>query len=449
MFKTTISVLFLISGLTGSAAALGLEEAVREGLRASSDLELMRAKKNEAGALLGEARSNRLPRLSVKSAYTRGDEPVYAFASAMKQGTFSMASMATINDPEPVSNYQASLEAGIPLFTGFAISKGIEMREAGARALDAASARAEAGVRFSLVHQWLTALLRKHLLETVDAAVADSEKELETADSLREKGMVLGSDYYAAEAILAGLKAYRSQWRRAYDLERERLNIMLGRPKETPFEPAGRLDEADYGVTPQNDYLSGALARREDLKAAGEAEKAAGAWASLQRNSVLPTVEAFGVLETNSERLSDFSSSNLYGVRLTLPIGDPGRSSRYRAAEARVDQQKAETVGLRRQAAREVASAWQNYMGAVESARDAALTHEKARRSLELFRPLYRQGRQSVMEVLRAEQSVLEAKAAWYENLFKINLFYAQLRLASETLDTSVVAEIASATAAD
>ncbi|MDQ7774294.1 MAG: TolC family protein [Elusimicrobiales bacterium] len=448
MFKTTISTLLLTAGLSGHAAALGLEEAVREGLRASSDLELMRAKKAEAGALLQEAKNNRLPRLAVRSAYTRGDEPVYAFASAMKQGTFSMASMATINDPEPASNYQASLEAGIPLFTGFAISRGIEMREAGARALDAASARAEAGVRFSVVHQWLTALLRRHLLATVEEAVADSEKEMKSADSLREKGMVLGSDYYAAEAILAGLKAYRSQWRRAYDLERERLNIMLGRPKDAAFEPAGRLDEADFKVGPQGDYLAGALERRADLKAAGEAEKAAAAWASLQKNSILPTVEAFGVLETNSERLSDFSSSNLYGVRLALPLGDPGRSSRRKAAEARIGQQRAEAGGLRRQAAGEVAAAWQNYMGAVESARDAALTHEKARQSLELFRPLYRQGRQSVMEVLRAERAVLEARAAWYENLFKINLFYAQLRLASETLDGSAVAEIASATAA-
>ncbi|KAF0125806.1 MAG: tolC [Elusimicrobia bacterium] len=449
MIKIAIFSYVLAAALPLQASALGLEEAVGEGLRASSDLELMRAKKEEAGALLGEAKNNRLPRLAVKSAYTRGDEPVYAFASAMKQGTFSMASMAAINDPEPASNYQASLEAGIPLFTGFAISRGIEMREAGARALDAASARAEAGVRFSVVHQWLTALLRRHLLDTVEEAVADSEKELEAADSLREKGMVLGSDYYAAEAILAGLKAYRSQWRRAYALERERLNIMLGRPKDTPFEPAGRLEEADFKVGPQNDYLSGALARRADLKAAGEAEKAAAAWASLQKNSILPVVEAFGVLETNSERLSAFSSSNLYGVRLTLPLGDPGYSARSRAASARLDQQRAGTAGLRRQTAGEVASAWQNYMGAVESARDAALTHEKARKSLDLFRPLYRQGRQSVMEVLRAERAVLEAKAAWYENLFKINLFYAQLRLASETLDTSAVGEIASATAAD
>lgn len=448
MFKIAIFPYVLAAALPLQASALGLEEAVREGLRASSDLELMRARKSEAGALLDEAKGNRLPRLAVKSAYTRGDEPVYAFASAMKQGTFSMASMATINDPEPVGNYQTSLEAGVPLFTGLAISKGIQMREAGARALDAASARAEAGVRFSLVHQWLTALLRRHLLDTVEAAVADSEKEMETADSLREKGMVLGSDYYAAEAILAGLKAYRSQWRRAYDLEREKLNIMLGRPKDAAFEPAGRLDEADFGVGAQNDYLAGALSGRADLKAAAEAEKAAGAWASLQKNSILPVVEAFGVLEANSASLSDFKSASLYGLRLTLPIGDPGWSARSRAASAGLRAQEAETAGLRRRAAAEVASAWQSYMGAVESARDAALTHEKARQSLELFRPLYRQGRQSVMEVLRAEQAVLEARAAWYENLFKINLFYAQLRLASETLDDKAVSEIASATAA-
>jgi outer membrane protein TolC len=66
----------------------------------------------------------------------------------------------------------------------------------------------------------------------------------------------------------------------------------------------------------------------------------------------------------------------------------------------------------------------------------------KAKQSLELFRPLYRQGRQSVLEVLRAQASVLQAEAAYYETLYKLNLYRAQALLASETLDTAAVKDI-------
>jgi hypothetical protein len=47
-----------------------------------------------------------------------------------------------------------------------------------------------------------------------------------------------------------------------------------------------------------------------------------------------------------------------------------------------------------------------------------------------------------VLEVLRAKASVLQAVAAYYETLYKLNLYHAQTLLASETLDAAAIKEM-------
>ncbi|MEK7745304.1 MAG: TolC family protein, partial [Elusimicrobiota bacterium] len=62
--------------------------------------------------------------------------------------------------------------------------------------------------------------------------------------------------------------------------------------------------------------------------------------------------------------------------------------------------------------------------------------------ALELFRPLYREGRQSVLDVLRAELALAQAEAAYLENLQALHASYAALRLAEGSFDDAAVAAI-------
>ena len=162
----------------------------------------------------------------------------------------------------------------------------------------------------------------------------------------------------------------------------------------------------------------------------------------MQKNSLLPVIEAFGSWETNSETLSDFKANRLLGLRLTISLGDPAYFAKKETARAEASMAASRLDEARKQVSVEVAGALNNYNAARESLPVAKETMEKARQSLELFRPLYRQGRQSVLEVLRAQSSVLQAEAAYYETLYKLNLFHAQTLLASETLDTAAVADM-------
>jgi cobalt-zinc-cadmium efflux system outer membrane protein len=440
--KNTLFAALMLTPLAGHAAAVTLQEAVEKGLKADNIIKEEAARVGGAEAGLRQARLSRLGGFKLNGMYTDGTDPVYAFATAMKQGTFGMASLATINDPSPARNYMAGIEAGVPLFTGFAISNAVKMGELGAGAARSGYERARSGVTFKITYQWLTVLLRKRLAALAADSVQAAETELRTAQMLKEKGMVLGSDYYGAEAILSTLRGYSVNWNKALATEKEKLAIAIGEDPSAGAEPAGELAEAAYTDKTREELGAAAAGGRRDIQALEKLAAVSRAAQDMQKNSVLPTVEAFGTWETNSESLSDFKSNRLVGLRMSIPLGDPAYFAKKDAAGAQAAMAASRVEEARRQAAVEVAEALDGYSAARESLPVAKETVEKARQSLELFRPLYRQGRQSVLEVLRAQASVLQAEAAYYETLYKLNLYHAQTLLASETLDAAAVKDM-------
>lgn len=433
-----LTVLTLLApAAAGAQTRLSLAEAVERGLRTDNIVKGEAARVSGARAGLSQARMSRYGGLKVKAMYTNGDDPVYAFATAMKQGSFSMASMATINDPDPARNYMAGIEAGVPLFTGFALSNAARMGQLGVEASQNGYERARSGISFKITYQWLTVLLRERLAALAGESVKAAEAELKTAQMLKDRGMVLGSDYYGAEAILSTLKGYKLNWDRALALEQERLGIAIGLPGGA--QAAGELLDPGY---PALERAGLDAAGRRDVLALEKLAEISRVAADSQKNSLLPAVEAFGTWETNSERLSEFRDNSLLGIRLTLPLGDPAYFARRDAARAETALARSRADEARRQAGLELAEALNNYSAARETLPVAAETLEKARQSLELFRPLYRQGRQSVLEVLRAQSAVLQAEAYRAETLYKLNLFRAQALLAAEKFDEAAVKEI-------
>ena len=440
--KIFLFTIFSLIPLTAQAASVTLEAAVEKGLKADNILKVEAARVSGAKAGLNQARLARLGGFKLKGMYTDGTDPVYAFATAMKQGTFSMASMASINDPAAARNFSAGIEAGVPLFTSFAVSNAVKMGELGTEAARGGYERARAGITFKITYQWLTVLLRRRLAELASDSVKAAETELKTAQMLKDKGMVLGSDYYGAEAILSTLRGYSLNWEKALELEKEKLAITLGMDAASGVDAAGGLNEAAYAEKTRDGLASAASGGRRDIKALEKMAALSRISEAMQKNSVLPVVEAFGAWETNSGSLSDFRSNRMLGLRLTVPLGDPAYFAKKDAARAETLMAASRLDEARKQASTEVAEALNNYSAAKESLPVAKETLEKAKQSLELFRPLYRQGRQSVLEVLRAQASVLQAEAAYYETLYKLNLYHAQTLLASETLDAAAVAEM-------
>lgn len=437
--------LILVAIPSGARAArLTLADSVERGLKVDNVLKEEAARVGGARAGLDQARMSRFGGLKLKGMYTDGTDPVYAFATAMKQGTFGMASLASINDPSPARNYMGGIEAGVPLFTGFAVSNAIKMGRLGEEAARSGYERARSGVTFKITYQWLTVLLRARLAALSAETVKAAETELKTAQMLKDKGMVLGSDYYGAEAILSTLKSYDLNWGKALELEKEKLALTLGLDPASLPEAEGVLEETSYPDKSREELSAAVSGGRRDIKALEKMAAVSETRREMQQNSVLPVVEAFGSWETNSKSLSDFRSNRLLGLRLTMPLGDPGYFARKEAAKAETSMALSRVEEAHKQANIEAAEALNEYRAARESLPIAKETLQKARQSLELFRPLYRQGRQSVLEVLRAQSAVLQAEAAYYETVYKLHLYHARVLLAAEQLDAAAVNEMSS-----
>ena len=145
----------------------------------------------------------------------RGDNPLFAFGSRLEQREVENADFGlfTLNHPGYRTAIKNSLEIGMPLFTGFQLHT---YRAMGKLAVEGAETRAQGAEQMTLyeaVDSHLNVMLERARLDMLEERVKSAEDMAEVTRRLKQKGLVLGSDFYAAEAILGKLKALRTQAR--------------------------------------------------------------------------------------------------------------------------------------------------------------------------------------------------------------------------------------------
>ncbi len=441
-------VLLFMLGVVGWAKAaeppggVPLGPLVEAVLKHHAGLKALEARVQEAEFGRREIQSRRLPRVSARSTFTRGDHPVYVFGSLMEQGRFGAYNFAidALNHPGDLSNVKSGLDLGVPLFTGYDLTAA--SRQSTLAAQEAKQARD--GMIQTLRQQALTVFLRllttQALLGELDERIAASKEELEEARRLKDRGVVLGSDFYAAQAIYGGMQAWRVQLQGQERSAQAELEILSGgaMPKVQ-----GSLSEAVYPVPSESDARKTAVTRRSDVGAFALRVAQAEERSRQARRSFLPRVEGFVSLETNTHDFGSNPSNHLYGVAAQLPFGDPGYlAKRHRSASGEKAAREVE-ADARNSATLDVRRAYETYASVVERVPIVKEAAGNAAKSLKLFRPLYRSGRQSILDVLRAEESLARAQASYWQTLGELHAGYVGLMAAMGALEDSVVRDVA------
>ncbi len=424
-----------------SRETLPLERLVDTVLSRNAGLRASQARVDEAEAGRREAERKRLPALSARSSLTRGDQPVYVFGSLMEQGRFGPGNFAidSLNHPGDLTNIKSGLDLGVPLFTGFDLTSAARQSELAADEARSGREGTAQALRLQAASAYLQLMASRELLKELDERLAASKDELEDARRLKERGVVLGSDYYAAQAIYGGLQSWKGQVLGQDRAARSQLQILSGQSDVTI---QGTLAEAVYAVPSEKESQDLAMTRRPDLAAAASKAALAEEGAKQSRRTVLPRVEGFASLETNTNDFNSNPSNHLYGVAAHLPFGDPSYlARRVRAASSEAAARDAEKAA-EESVTIEVSQAWQSYQAAVENLAAVKAAAENAAKSLQLFRPLYRSGRQSIMEVLRAEEALARAKASYWQTLLQLHSGYLRLSAAIGTLDDETIRKI-------
>lgn len=446
--KKSLLLLSLLAMYGGepARAAVSLRSAIEKSMARNPAIKAAASHVAVARTDFQEIRSLRYPRLSVRTQVMRSDNSVFVFGTLLEQQSFGAQNFAidSLNHPDSITNIKNALDVGVPLFSAFEISSGEKIRRLMMERAQEEYTAADQEVRYRVVEAFLSVLQKQEKKRLLEERVRSAQNEVEDARRLNAKGLVLGSDFYAAQAILSSLQARTLQAEKEMEGATDLLAVLMGESVSTIEDLTGRLEHVRYTIDEKNDFVAAALASRKDLKGAQLQVSASTLIYNQSRRSVLPRVEAFASLETNTEDFGSNPNNHMYGVRSHVPLGDPSYFAHRSQAKSNIQMSQSQQAIIEDQIRMDVISALKRVQAAQASLPLVEKAVEQSQRSLELFRPLYKEGRQSILDVLKAEEGLATAQEGLNENRFQIHLGYASLHRSMGRFDSDVIDTIQS-----
>ena len=391
-----------------------LEELLREALANNLDVRIAAARIEEARAILGTARMQYLPQVSVSAGAQRGRVPFFQVPA----GTPPISN---------VFNVDANLSYEIDFW-----GKYRRMAEA-ARAQLLSSQYARDDVAAALVASVATAYFT---LQTLDEQLAITRRTVETrrkfvqlTQAQHDRGTVSGLDVATAQAQLAIAEANVPDLQRQIGQTEDQLSVLLGRNPDAVLRNADgelrRTSESAATPVPPAGLPSSLLERRPDIREAEENLVAANAQVGVARANLFPSISLTAAAGAASTALGDIAhaTSRTWSLAggLLQPLLDPQRSW-YQVQLA--DAQKREAL-LRYQ---------KSLQSAFQEVSDALIAREK-------FAEFQIAEQAQVDAQRKADTIALARYRVGYSSYFNVidadrDLFNAELSLSSAHLDT-------------
>ncbi len=424
----------------GPCEPMTLAESAHEAMRANDRLKAERLKRAELNGKMDQALSSGLPTLDLVGNWSRGRDPSFALDSTFGGGesTFQPISGADpwfndflsqfgsfIPSPEDIpaqTFWRANLNMNWELnpskvFNAVGAARlGIERQADALRAV-------EQGVQQDAVIAYYGIVQAAEKLSAVKARLADQTELLETVRLRQELGLATTLDTLQAAVSVANTRPKLTVARAGLRNAGSRLNALMGRRPETPLQV---LNEVDLEMEPLEeaaalDLVSG----RPELKAAAKFIDILGRNRQAQRADNRPYLTVSGaygyVGRTTNSLFVNGHDSWRATVALNIPVFD-GLLTRglVKETEAKILRSRAELSAQRRDAQLEVLELLANLQGAREVLRAVELNLQQSSAVLEESLLRLKLGKAGYLDVLVAEASVAEARAARIDARFQV-----------------------------
>lgn len=369
----------------------------------------------------------RLPQLSIESAYNRYDPDLRLTA-------------ATYNGEPGVFGdniLTADLVLRLPLFTGGRLVAEVRAAELLEASAGQRLARSRSDLAYNVASLYFGMLAQQRLIAalTLSAdALAAHQKRVQALIAGRKAAAV---DGLRSEVKLADIRQRLLRERNILAIQRQSLLNLLGAGGAAPdFELADELAPPEAEAAGIDVLVESALQQRPDVRAVRHELAAQDARLEAARAGHWPSVNlvaAVGYRSMNDpvqlpsgQSASDHTSR--LGVTVTIPLFEGGRTT------ARIDEEQAKRNALRErldklllQVRLDLASAGANLASALERLQSTAKTVELAAKVAEIEREKYALGRGTQLDVLDAQNALIDAEASHTRALADANTAKAQL----------------------
>lgn len=423
-------------GLAAQDSPLTLRQAIDTALGKNPEVTMAHAGQQSASVSSVLARTALLPQLNFTEDISRGDDPVYAFGSRLRQRSFSAADLNidALNRPNPISDFSTRFSGQWMLFDSMRTERMIQGADLMRKSADSSTAAVNQKVVFDVVRAYEAVLFAQR-------RVAVARHEVDTADSLLasaadhvKAGLAVDSDRMLAEVNQAARKQELITAEGDLEVAWVELRAAMGVEDLAPVE-LKPIEPHEFAEVSLDEQLATALKTRPDLEALKLAQSAESKSVSAARSSFLPHIAAYGNWEQDRDSFGGTGGNNwVAGVQLGIDIFPAQKKyelAREVAAKRKVD---AEVDQYRQQLKVQVSQAHIHLATATRALATAKAALEQSEESLRIIRNRYNAGLATINDLLRAEDAQRESESNYWNAVYGNAMAYAETLFATGTL---------------
>lgn len=314
---------------------------------------------------------------------------------------------------ESYTQKQLGISVEQNLFQGFATHARIDAAKGQFQAEQATLYATRQTVFLEAVQAYLNVLNTREVL----ALRRNNEKVLREYYNLfsqkEQVGVLTKTDVAQAEARLELAKYAAIAAKADYDNALETYRRIYGQAENKYTDVATDRLKPVFPKTIQEAEQQ-ALAHHPSILAADARYRAADAQITVARQTILPSVDVkASAMRLDDIPLADRVDDSRIGVYLTVPLYDKGTAlAQTQKAKANASAVKVQITGAQRRVLEKLNQAWNIYQAQTAAITSAQIRIKASRLALEGVRDEQERGRRTVLDVLNAEQEVLDAQVS-------------------------------------
>jgi outer membrane protein TolC len=433
----------LLSGVPAGAQetpSFTLRQAVALSLDKNPDRRIAASDVTSAQIGAKAARTALLPNLSFSEAITRGDDPVYAFGTQLRQQRFQQSDFAlnNLNRPTPINDFTTRFSGSWMGFDSWRTELQIRRSDLLTKSAEASAGRSDQEIVHRVVASYEHVLFASRYVELARHQAQTAQSVLDASQSRVQAGVAVDADQLTAATNLAlreqeSIEAEGNLATAWAELERA-----IGAPIREDQRQLQTLAEKHFDPPAIQEAVSVALRSRPDRESLIEQLRAQRAGVAAARAGFGPSIGTFGSWETDRQSFAGDGGNNwMAGAELRVDLLPAARRDELAAAKATLQRTEAASDAADQQIRLEVVRAWYAHQAASRMLDVARASVAQSDESLRILRDRYDAGLVTVTELLRAEDAQRQSATSYWQAVFRNAVSYADLEFAMGTLNAS------------
>ena len=424
--------------------SLTLRQAINQALGQNPEAAIARADNQEAKSAATMARTQLLPQLNFTEDISRGDDPVYAFGTRLRQRQFTQADFAlnALNLPQPIGNFSTRFSGSWMAFDSLKTQKEIHRADMYRQSALSSAKAVDQQIVFRVVGAYQQVLYAQREIDVAQHEQETAAALLTSVDEHVKAGLAVESDRMSAEVNVAARKEELIAAQGDLELAWAQLREAMGDPELKATE----LKPIQPHTFPQNTLeaeLATAEKARPDLAALGQEQSAQASAVGAAKSDFGPRVSAYGNWEEDQSSFGGSGGNNwVAGVQISvdiLPLGRRAQLSRESAAKQKID---AQVTASQQHLRLEVSQAHIHQKTAELSLETARAAMDQSAESLRILKNRYGAGLATITDLLRAEDAERQSQSNYWHAVYGNAMAYTELLFATGTLTPDAAEEL-------